>query len=814
MVRALSTLVLVALALPAGAASELPRHIGMYPQQGAPLAMLDSDVAVHVRGPIVEVTVTQTFRNHTDRVTEATYIFPLPTDAAVSAMKITTGNRTILATIESRAKAVERYEAAVAAGIGAGLLEQDRPDVFTQTVSAIPARGEVVVTLRYDTVAHYQRGTWGLTLPLVIAPRYVPGSADGRPTTGSGQAPNTDRAPDASRVTPGGAPGAGGRTDMRIEFADAVDQVTSSTHELSASNAGYTLVDPKTDHDAVIRWRAKVAQQGWVEAAPSTADGGFAAVLVEAKPAAARKTDLELRLILDRAATTRGDAEAVQRSTVRALLGALTARDRVSVTGSDSFASAAPDATLRSIDGVWGSTAAAFDLTKVLTSLRGSKSALVLITDGLVADDKAALAAAAKVGAPVFVIGVGPAPNHSLLEQLAHTTGGTVRFAIVGDDFTALAKDVIADAASPPAALAVSWGTLAASDIVPAKLPRVGSGQALLVVARVKKVQAANARVRGDVFGFTSVAPGKVPMGATSQRGSLARRWAKLKLDELVAANSPTRVISTHALTYGLVSPLTAMVAIGDEVVLEHGIKHSLSVPVSVPAGMQWQLVKKQTTVETTSTDGRKGAGAKDVKKKARDQVTGGARREDLPSPEGAGAADMEEDTLSIDAAPRATAMAPDRGASDSEDESVEINALASESRRAYRLALSLGAGVALAGGESAALGAFGARIDHGRGRTLVGLDASLWLVDGLNGQGGLFATVARRGIARRVEVGAGAGVRFTGDALGPALQLVLRIRLPLNGLAMFLRYDGALLQTADTSTGQNAFSFGVEARW
>jgi len=47
----------------------------MYQRQGAPLAMLDSDIDVTVRGPIVEATVTQTFRNDTDRPTEATYIF-------------------------------------------------------------------------------------------------------------------------------------------------------------------------------------------------------------------------------------------------------------------------------------------------------------------------------------------------------------------------------------------------------------------------------------------------------------------------------------------------------------------------------------------------------------------------------------------------------------------------------------------------------------------------------------------------------------------------------------------------------------------
>src|SRR5437870_3397321 len=79
MVRPAIVVAVVALALPARA-SDMPRRIGMYPAQGTPLAMLDSKLDVRVRGPIVEVIATQTFRNDTDRVTEATYIFPLPID--------------------------------------------------------------------------------------------------------------------------------------------------------------------------------------------------------------------------------------------------------------------------------------------------------------------------------------------------------------------------------------------------------------------------------------------------------------------------------------------------------------------------------------------------------------------------------------------------------------------------------------------------------------------------------------------------------------------------------------------------------------
>src|SRR5678815_2261275 len=90
-------------------ATESPRPVGLYPPTGPALAMLDSKVEVTVRGPIAEVVVTQRFRNRADHATEATYIFPLPHDAAVTAMAIKTGARTIHASVERREDAQRRY---------------------------------------------------------------------------------------------------------------------------------------------------------------------------------------------------------------------------------------------------------------------------------------------------------------------------------------------------------------------------------------------------------------------------------------------------------------------------------------------------------------------------------------------------------------------------------------------------------------------------------------------------------------------------------------------------------------------------------
>jgi Ca-activated chloride channel family protein len=610
--------VLVALAATAHA-GVMPHRAGLYAASASadtptPLPMIASKIALDVRGPLVTASVAQTFRNDSDRVVEATYIFPLPADAAVSAMTIEIGSRHIHAQIARRAEAAQRYEDAIAAGVGAGLLEEERADVFTQTVSAIPAHGTVTVTLRFDSAARLEHGAWQLALPLVVAPRFVPGNATGRATTGTGHAPDTARAPDASRVTPTGAPEAGGLTEVTLTFADDVDDVQSPTHELHGHGRELSFVDPHGDHDAVVRWRVHDRSRGWVEQEGGDAGEAFAAVVVEAPPATPRTHALRALYVIDRAVTTRGDGDAVLRPLARALLAAADRKDRIALAGIANVAEGEPDAARQVVEEAWsnpGNSGGARDLTAELTALRVDGAAVVLASDGLVADDRAALAAAKRIGARIHVIGVGPAPNRALLAAIARATGGTLRFVAVGDDLVALAHDVLADVAAPPQPTVVTWGALVAHDVVPATLV-LGAGQGALVVAKLDHMgahggagHAANARAAGDIFALATVAAPRAPEGATTSRGPLARRWARARLDELVAAGDHA-AIAQLALGYGLVSPETSLIAVGDEVIEQGGVKHTVAVPVSVPAGMRWQEVRRALAVHTPVYDRNK----------------------------------------------------------------------------------------------------------------------------------------------------------------------------------------------------------------
>lgn len=811
----------------AHASGDLPSHMGMYPTgaKAQPLAMLDSKLAVTVRGPIVETVVSQTYRNDSDHVTEATYIFPLPADAAVSAMKIIDGSRTIVAKVAPRAEAQRRYEEAVAAGQRASLLDQERPDVFTQTVAAIPAHGTVTVELRYDSAATYREGAWELALPLVVAPRWVPGSTSGRPVTGSGRSPDTDRAPDASRITPGGAPGAGGKTSVAIHFADAVDNVQSPSHELGGSGRDFTFADAHSDHDAIVRWHAP-ATAGWTE---QDADGGYAAVIV-ATPAATSHKAVAATLILDRSATTRGDADAVEHPLVHALTDVMTAADRLAVIGSDRVvASAGPDVK-RALDEAWVHAAGRFDLTKVLADARGAASYL-LITDGLVADDAAAIAAAVKLGAPVHVVGVGPAPNRGLLRAIALRTGGTVRFAQADDDLAALARDVLADLATPPEPLTVNWGALAASDVVPGALPRVGAGQALLVVAKVKSTATANARTNGDVFAFQALGAAPVIDGATSPHGPLARRWARDRLDELLATDR--KAAQAHALTYGLVSPLTSMVAIGSDVVVQGGVKHSVAVPVSVPAGMHWQEVHKDLTREVTKHEesggeiARKDSGKDKAPEKnlepplpvhnSKKNPPTSHRPTEVPSPAPPPAQPSQTGSVAADDAEsdnvRAktvdVAAAPKRASDEMMEEGVAVSGTSSYTPR-LRFGFGLGLGSSIFRGDLDLDPSLSLRVQYGHaGAELIGN-----LVGGSGGELRGLATYGWR-LTGPLELRLGLGGQLGHGGAGPSLSTTFSVQ-PTWGVPLFIfvRADLSLLLSNGTSAVENQQTLGLEWRF
>jgi Ca-activated chloride channel family protein len=226
--------------------------LGRDGQPRAECPLKHTDVKAEVSGSLARVTVTQEFHNPFQDKIEAVYVFPLPQSAAVDDMTMIVGDRMVKGKIKRREEAQAIYEAAREAGQTASLLDQERPNIFTQSVANIAPGAEVKITISYVELLKYEDGTYEFVFPMVVGPRYIPGRPTGK--RGGGRAPDTNRVPDASRITPRIAPkGMRAGHDISIEVnldtGVPIDGLKSSLHEID--------IDRPDNHRAVVRLKDK-----------------------------------------------------------------------------------------------------------------------------------------------------------------------------------------------------------------------------------------------------------------------------------------------------------------------------------------------------------------------------------------------------------------------------------------------------------------------------------------------------------------------------------------------------------------------------
>ena len=126
---------------------------------------LATDVFMTVNGTIARVTVTQRFENPSDRWLEGIYVFPLPEQSAVDALHMQIGDRVIEGEIKGRDEAKKAYEAAKDAGQKASLVEQERPNIFTNSVANIGPHEAIVVRIEYQETVKQDGGVYCAALP-------------------------------------------------------------------------------------------------------------------------------------------------------------------------------------------------------------------------------------------------------------------------------------------------------------------------------------------------------------------------------------------------------------------------------------------------------------------------------------------------------------------------------------------------------------------------------------------------------------------------------------------------------------------------
>src|SRR5215510_12274944 len=160
-------------------------------QSGSPAGecpLKHTEVKAQVSGFLSRVTVTQDFENNAEEKIEAVYTFPLPQAAAVDDLTMLIGDRTIKGKIMRREDAQSAYAAAKQVGKIASLLDQERPNIFTQQVANILPGQRIRIIISYVETLKYEDGAYEWSFPMVVAPRYIPADTN------------------ASRISPASAP--------------------------------------------------------------------------------------------------------------------------------------------------------------------------------------------------------------------------------------------------------------------------------------------------------------------------------------------------------------------------------------------------------------------------------------------------------------------------------------------------------------------------------------------------------------------------------------------------------------------------------
>ena len=131
-----------------------------------PLAMVNHKVNVAIEDQVSITTVEQTFRNHTDRALEATFLFPIPRGASVDKFTMWVDGKETGGELLDAKKASQIYTDIVRRTQDPGLLEYLGNDLMRLRVFPIPARGDQKVKLSFKSVAQKDAGVVEYIYPL------------------------------------------------------------------------------------------------------------------------------------------------------------------------------------------------------------------------------------------------------------------------------------------------------------------------------------------------------------------------------------------------------------------------------------------------------------------------------------------------------------------------------------------------------------------------------------------------------------------------------------------------------------------------
>ena len=616
--------------------------------QYLPAPTLDTDVHLRVNGLVVRGSVKQKFHNASKQWVEGVYVFPLPENAAVDHMKLRIGERVIEGQVKEKEAAKKTYEAAKQEGKKASLVEQERPNIFTTSVANLGPDEDVTVEIEYQQTLHYDQGSFHLRFPMVVAPRYIPGTEPVTGFAGTGWGINTAQVPDAARITPPvPKPDANKaeqsmlnpvKLNIELDAGFHLSQIASSYHKVDISedlehHYQISLSDKQVpaNKDFELVWTPDTGSAPRAALFTEKHEGETYALMMVMPPSTSdalkNRLPRETVFIIDTSGSMGGTSIEQAKKALLMAIERLTPADRFNVIQFNSvtealFKDGVPaDANHVDQAKTWVNKLYATGGTEMVPALsaalnqqapEGFVRQIIFLTDGAVGnEDQLFKLIHDKLGdSRLFTVGIGSAPNSHFMSKSAEFGHGT--FTYIGNVnevaekmtalFSKLESPVLTDikVKFPDGTLGEMW---------PKQLPDLYLGEPVMFSASLKKTGG-----KVIVEGKRGGAPWKVelPLSNGGSESGLHVLWARSKIQSLLdsvqsgadAAEVRNQVIDV-ALDHHLVSKYTSLVAVDVTPTRpkDKDLEEGRALPVNLPEGWKYEAVFGQLPQTATPAE-------------------------------------------------------------------------------------------------------------------------------------------------------------------------------------------------------------------